>query len=131
MTKLLEVSLSLPLDDEHDVDDIKTIISEAVVEAEHDFLPIIGAVCAKYNDRANYCSESLGVESVDLEQPVLYSLGQLTATGTIQVEYEWTAYYGCDDMNMHDVVQDVWEFEAVGNRLNFCLTLPEQRVDEF
>jgi hypothetical protein len=127
----LEVLLDLPLESEHDTEDLKTLIAEIVIENESEFLPIIDAICSQLNNRAEYASDSFNVNQVDFVEPIRLEQGQVVGSGSLQIEFEWTAYYGCDDMDLHDEVQEAWEFDLNGQSLSFRLKLPEERVDEF
>ena len=131
MSGQLNVSLELLFEDEMDLDDLKELIADAVISNATDFLEILSRVCSNLNSRADYCDDSLEIESVNLDSPVdLSDLNSLSATGCVQVFFEWYAYYGCDDMNQHDSIDDLWNFEINGQNLNFSIDLPIERVDE-
>ncbi|MFA0072160.1 hypothetical protein AB4396_00470 [Vibrio cyclitrophicus] len=127
----LEVELELQLEPESDLDGLKNAVADTVVDNESDFFPIIGAICSQLNDRANYATDSFVVNQVDFDEPFHLEEGRPVGTGSLQASFEWTAYYGCDDLDLHDEAQEVWEFNFNGQTLNFRIQLPEDRLDEF
>ncbi|MDT8826907.1 hypothetical protein NX014_21935, partial [Vibrio vulnificus] len=133
MQKVLKLDISIDYDEDLDLDDLKEIIAEAVIDNELEFTPRTGVLCAQADLRGSYIEESLLVEFVEFNSSDVFDSQGLildSLSGTISVSFDYDAYYGCKDMDGGDQLEDSWTFELSGKILKFRLDIPEERYDE-
>lgn len=98
-------------------DDLEKIIGNALRENESEFYELMGRLALGVDMRAVFVEETLGVTSVSAD----------ANGGVVSVSFDYSAYYGCKDMDSSDVVEDDWPFVRDGHKLIFDLPLPPER----
>jgi hypothetical protein len=96
-------------------------IENAILENESEFNIYMNEVSTQYNIRALYMTGTLRVNEVRIILP--------SASGSVSVEYDYDAYYGCQDMDVSGSIDESWNFQIEGNKVIFDLEIPE-RDDE-
>lgn len=96
-------------------------IENAILENESKFGIYMSEVSTQYDIRALYTTGTLRVNEVKISLP--------SALGFVSVEYDYYAYYGCQDMDGSNSIDERWDFKIEGNKVIFDLEILE-RDDE-
>lgn len=120
MNEFLYIAIPINIGTAKNIDEIKTIITNAIVHNQRLFEPLFGRIIDRGDARTSILDGSLQVTDIDITD----------SSGAAQVNFDSDFYAGCKDINSTDEHNACLNFEINEGEIIFDIELPPAWIIE-